>query len=134
MPTGVEILLSKDDFRKHAVSLEGSRDLGAQLYCALLRAVGVEARLVCSLQVLPFTGVAKGSSPVKPQAEYIVLSDDDTQSSGVDIAGKEPNRNNSTPQPIRRLAKPQFSRPLGRSSPQNTGGRQLRSTAVQLFF
>lgn len=34
--------------------MSGSRDVGAQLFCALLRAAGVETRLVCSLQPLSF--------------------------------------------------------------------------------
>ncbi|KAI5298881.1 hypothetical protein KEM55_002821, partial [Ascosphaera atra] len=42
-----------------ATTMQGSRDLAAQLFCAMLRGVGVEARLVCSLQVLPFSGEAK---------------------------------------------------------------------------
>lgn len=37
-------------FRKVAESCEGSRDVGAQLFVALLRAVGIESRLVASLQ------------------------------------------------------------------------------------
>ncbi len=43
------------DFRAAAEKLEASRDTGAQLFCALLRSAGVEVRLVCSLQPLPFT-------------------------------------------------------------------------------
>ncbi|KAL7787910.1 hypothetical protein V8C37DRAFT_389479 [Trichoderma ceciliae] len=46
--------LDKSDFREAAKTLQGSRDVGAQLYCALLRSVGVGARLVCSLQPLSF--------------------------------------------------------------------------------
>nr|POE64897.1 dna repair protein rhp41 [Quercus suber] len=33
---------------------QGSQDSGNQLFCALLRSIGIEARLVCSLQLLPF--------------------------------------------------------------------------------
>nr|POF02957.1 dna repair protein rhp41 [Quercus suber] len=35
----------------------GSQDTGNQLFCALLRSIGIEARLVCSLQILPFGSV-----------------------------------------------------------------------------
>ncbi|KAI1423994.1 hypothetical protein F5Y12DRAFT_715677 [Xylaria sp. FL1777] len=55
LPTDSEAPLEKSDFREAAKSLSGSRDMGAQLYCALLRAAGVEARLVCSLQSLSFS-------------------------------------------------------------------------------
>lgn len=44
--------LDREDLREAAKVLEGSRDVGAQLYCALLRSAGVRARLVCSLQPL----------------------------------------------------------------------------------
>ncbi|KIW62528.1 hypothetical protein PV04_10696 [Phialophora macrospora] len=63
--------LDFDDFKSAAVSKRGSRDLAAQLFCALLRSIALDARLVCSLQVLPFSRVAKGQTPQKPKAEYI---------------------------------------------------------------
>ena len=43
-----------EQFRKLAKSCEGSRDLGAQLFAALLRGLGLEARLVASLQPVGF--------------------------------------------------------------------------------
>ncbi|ETI20362.1 hypothetical protein G647_08397 [Cladophialophora carrionii CBS 160.54] len=63
--------LDFDDFKAAAISKRGSRDLAAQLFCALLRSLALDARLVCSLQVLPFSRVAKGQTPQKPKAEYI---------------------------------------------------------------
>jgi xeroderma pigmentosum group C-complementing protein len=42
------------EFRKCASSMEGSRDVGAQLYTALLRGLGIEARMVASLQPVGF--------------------------------------------------------------------------------
>ena len=47
------------DFRDAATTLKASRDVGIQLFCALLRSIGVEARLVCSLQLLPFQPAPK---------------------------------------------------------------------------
>ncbi|KAJ4139897.1 hypothetical protein NW768_001244 [Fusarium equiseti] len=61
-PEDMESCLDRDDFREAAKKLQGSRDVGAQLYCALLRGVGVEARLVCSLQPLACTN----SAPTMP--------------------------------------------------------------------
>ncbi|KAJ2976629.1 hypothetical protein NUW58_g8036 [Xylaria curta] len=55
LPKDSEALLEKSEFQEAAKSLSGSRDVGAQLYCALLRTAGVEARLVCSLQPLSFS-------------------------------------------------------------------------------
>ncbi|KAH7083471.1 hypothetical protein BKA63DRAFT_503072 [Paraphoma chrysanthemicola] len=56
--------MDKDDFRRTAHTLQGSQDVGVQLFCALLRGIGVEARLVCSLQPLPF---ASSAQPLTPQ-------------------------------------------------------------------
>jgi len=54
--------MQKSDFRHAASEFEASRDVIAQLYCAMLRAAGLEARLVCSLQVLPLDGTARPES------------------------------------------------------------------------
>lgn len=121
LPQVVEILQTIEDFRTQAAILQGSRDLGAHLFCALLRAVGVEARLVCSLQVLPFSGVAPGENPKKQGKEYIVMSEYETPGSSADTRGNTPaTRNPSTP--ARSLGRPQFkprtaasSRPSSRS-------------------
>ncbi|KAB5576402.1 Rad4 transglutaminase-like domain-containing protein [Coniochaeta sp. 2T2.1] len=43
-----------DDFRRCAQECTGSRDVGAQLFTALLRGLGLEARMVASLQPLGF--------------------------------------------------------------------------------
>ncbi|KAL6872809.1 Rad4 domain-containing protein [Trichoderma novae-zelandiae] len=43
-----------EDFRQCATDCRGSRDVGAQLFTALLRGLGMDARLVASLQPLGF--------------------------------------------------------------------------------
>lgn len=47
---------TKMDFLRAGDHLTGSPDVGAQLLCALFRGLGLEARLVFSLQVLPLSG------------------------------------------------------------------------------
>ncbi|KAK7736533.1 hypothetical protein SLS53_006964 [Cytospora paraplurivora] len=54
LPDDIDSCMGKSDFRRAAKSLSGSRDVGAQLFCAILRAAGVESRLVVSLQPLSF--------------------------------------------------------------------------------
>lgn len=54
-PKDREPPMKKGDFLAASVNFMGSRDLGAQLFCALLRSAGVTCRLVCSLQPLSFT-------------------------------------------------------------------------------
>lgn len=72
MPEDLELPLQVSDFRLIASELEGSRDVGAQIFCALLRSVGVDARLVCSLQPLPFIAASKGLRPQKPTSMTVV--------------------------------------------------------------
>jgi len=62
----------------------GSRDLGAWLFTALLRGVGVEARLVCSLQPLQFGFLNEGPkqdfhafpdpTPIEQDKSYLSIS------------------------------------------------------------
>ncbi|KAK0744975.1 hypothetical protein B0T21DRAFT_95887 [Apiosordaria backusii] len=49
-----EKIVGLEGFRKCAQECTGSRDVGAQLFTALLRGLGIEARLVASLQPLGF--------------------------------------------------------------------------------
>lgn len=49
-----EKIKNLDEFRIAAQGLSGSRDVGAQLFTALLRALGIEARMVASLQPVGF--------------------------------------------------------------------------------
>lgn len=55
--------MDKDEFRTAAHTLQGSQDVGTQLLCALLRGIGIETRLVCSLQPLAFSSAAERSTP-----------------------------------------------------------------------
>lgn len=67
LPDDIESTLEKSDFLQAARSLKGSRDVGAQLFCALLRSAGVKTRLVCSLQ--PLACVA--SAPTMPRRREV---------------------------------------------------------------
>ncbi|KAJ9295832.1 hypothetical protein DTO271G3_5855 [Paecilomyces variotii] len=49
-----ERIRNREEFRSVADRMQGSRDVGAQLFTSLLRALGIEARLVSSLQPLGF--------------------------------------------------------------------------------
>ncbi|EFQ96301.1 hypothetical protein CFE70_000180 [Pyrenophora teres f. teres 0-1] len=65
--------MDKDEFRTAAYTLRGSQDLGTQLFCALLRGIGLEARLVCSLQPLPFASAAERATPQKAATDKNVI-------------------------------------------------------------
>ncbi|KAJ5172767.1 Rad4 family protein [Penicillium capsulatum] len=63
-----ERIVNIDEFRSAAEEMQGSRDVGAQLFTALIRALGIEARLVASLQPLGFGWTkAETYTPVKAE-------------------------------------------------------------------
>ncbi|KAI7260875.1 Rad4-domain-containing protein [Hortaea werneckii] len=68
--------MDRSDFIRASRRLKGSQDTGNQLFCALLRAAGVDARIVCSLQPLPFTSsTAKpNNTPQKKPPKPVVLA------------------------------------------------------------
>ena len=82
------------DFRDAAISLKASRDVGAQIFCAVLRSAGAEVRLVCSLLPLPFQPAQKAvfrqmahdttrqSDRMSRQGTPIQDSDSDVKSDG----------------------------------------------------
>lgn len=109
-----ETILSKEDFRKQARTMQGSRDFGAQLFCALLRSVGVDTRLVCSLQPLPFSTAGTESTPAKAERtrNYIVISSDDHASSSDDHSPSRPG----TPSKPKRISQPRFNTVASSSS------------------
>jgi xeroderma pigmentosum group C-complementing protein len=93
--------MQKSDFRDAATKLEASRDTGAQLFCALLRSIGVETRLVCSLQVLPLSVTAaprtsqrQGPAFTVPQAERhsAINGDDSCEDERQDLSSAAPTR------------------------------------------
>ncbi|KAA8571193.1 hypothetical protein EYC84_000529 [Monilinia fructicola] len=49
-----ERIVNIHEFRRCAKTLEGSRDVGAQLFTALLRGIGIESRMIASLQPVGF--------------------------------------------------------------------------------
>ncbi|QIX01471.1 hypothetical protein AMS68_006988 [Peltaster fructicola] len=76
---GDHAVLDRAEFREAAVKLAGSQDIGNQLFCALLRACGVHARLVCSLQVLPLANtIAASQTPTKPHKPRVFAIAPDT--------------------------------------------------------
>ena len=63
-----EVIKSEKSLMKHALMMRGSRDTSAQLFTSLCRALGIPARLVASLQSVPWqAGVGKPKPPVKPK-------------------------------------------------------------------
>ncbi|KAH0275559.1 Rad4-domain-containing protein, partial [Aureobasidium melanogenum] len=106
--------VEKSDFVKAATTLSGSQDVGAQLFCALLRCVGVEARLVCSLQPLPFgTTATKSATPLKGKPTVYAGSDKDNTSGGETSGGSASEGSSSS---RRRIIAPGRIRRLGNAA------------------
>lgn len=88
--------LDRADFREAARKLQGSRDVGAQLYCALLRSAGVRARLVCSLQ--PLSCVA-GPTLSKPKGQARMTPSKKDSSRGLSATYEATAENSTTSSP-----------------------------------
>ncbi|KAF2227510.1 hypothetical protein BDZ85DRAFT_187797 [Elsinoe ampelina] len=103
--------LTKNDFIEATKTLSGSQDLGNQLFCAMLRAVGVEARLVCSLQPLPPSTASQKlitpqkTKPTKPRIHATFEHDDEFSTSDESKA--------KAAGPRRRLGQPTLGGPVG---------------------
>ena len=82
-----------DEFRSAAEHMQGSRDVGAQLFTALIRALGIEARLVASLQPLGF-GWTKAETYMPTKSDAVpadpVSSADSDESESEDGKKKKP--------------------------------------------
>ncbi|KAL4807397.1 Rad4 transglutaminase-like domain-containing protein [Aspergillus unguis] len=77
-----------EEFRQAAERMEGSRDVGAQLFTALLRALSIEARIVASLQPLGFgwtkaeSYTARDTKEKSQNAKEAKLNDEDLSDDG----------------------------------------------------
>ncbi|KAF3388309.1 DNA repair protein rhp41 [Penicillium rolfsii] len=127
-----EIFFSKEDFQSQAKILQGSRDFGAQLFCALLRSAAVEARLVCSLQPLPFSGTVKDMTPSKKPSQYIIISSDDHETS-TDEQQKS-SSGPTTPSRTRRIGRPGFTSRPGPSSVRLGPQLVTRESSYPVFW
>ncbi|KAF8527521.1 hypothetical protein BU17DRAFT_81725 [Hysterangium stoloniferum] len=70
-----EIIRSSKSLQKHALMRYGSRDVSAQLFTALCRALGIPARLIISIQSVPWKasiGKKNGSSKLKNRQTEVV--------------------------------------------------------------
>jgi xeroderma pigmentosum group C-complementing protein len=97
-----EKIIDLDNFRRHAQRCEGSRDVGAQLFTALLRGLGLNARMVANIQSLGF-----GWSKSEDADEEKIGNETQANSTSVSRGGsKQPAAKKKTPtRPASRRAK-----------------------------
>ncbi|KAK8097946.1 uncharacterized protein PG998_013432 [Apiospora kogelbergensis] len=106
LPDDTETVMEKSDFCEVAKSLKGSRDVGAQLYCALLRSAGVEARLVCSLQPLSFAPGGPSMSQAPRPKKYLSVEERLARQPKYDSNFETPGIDKNAPSALRRLGHP----------------------------
>ncbi|OQD75496.1 hypothetical protein PENDEC_c007G01827 [Penicillium decumbens] len=78
-----ERIANLEEFRSVAERMQGSRDVGAQLFTALIRALDLEGRLVGSLQPLGF-GWTRAEIATPPKTENAEKADSDVEAGGFD--------------------------------------------------
>ncbi|KAK5136788.1 hypothetical protein LTR08_002084 [Meristemomyces frigidus] len=135
--------MDRADFIKAAKRLQGSQDTGNQLFCAMLRSVGIEARLVCSLQPLPFTSTpAKISTPLRKKpfkpTVLAIASDTDpdkSEASASDASVLSSRSIGKVPSIRRRLGQPSFASPsVPKPPPTQKKKHPIRKLAYPIFW
>ncbi|KAJ9143899.1 Rad4-domain-containing protein [Coniochaeta hoffmannii] len=92
-----------DEFRRCAQDCCGSRDVGAQLFTALLRGLGLEARMVASLQPVGFGWNKLEDADPERQEPSTTETPAEPSTIATDSSGKNPaQRNKSVSRPARR--------------------------------
>lgn len=97
-----ERIISIKEFRQCATRCEGSRDIGAQLFTALVRGLGVDARFVASLQPTGF-GWNKNEEALPKKKQKQALENLERETSDTDGEGGVNSLGNA--QPARRASK-----------------------------
>ncbi|KAF1984941.1 Rad4-domain-containing protein [Aulographum hederae CBS 113979] len=100
LPAQAEGPTDRVDFQRAAAEPQGSADLGVQLFCAMLRSIGVETRLVCSLQPLPF-----GSTTTRPAAADIKAQKSVSAEDNSDSRDNLTDASASSPKPLKRITR-----------------------------
>ncbi|GLB38652.1 putative rad4 beta-hairpin domain 2 [Lyophyllum shimeji] len=97
-----EVIRSPKSLMKHALMRNGSRDVSAQLFTALCRGLGIPARLVVSLQSVPWqtnVGKPKPTYIKKPKGDKgkgkAKETDEDAEENG-DLGSEDVNDSGST--------------------------------------
>ncbi|CAK3955763.1 DNA repair rhp42 [Lecanosticta acicola] len=129
--------MDRSNFIEAAKDLQGSQDVANQLFCALLRSAGVETRLVCSLQVLPFTSVPKAPTPKKPAKEVILAMAPETPRRGAhaeDSAVKGSASIGKVPSARRRLGQPSFAAETKAATPTKKKLRPVPRLSHPVFW
>ena len=136
LATDTERLIDLKDFRDVAKLLEGSQDTGVQLLCAALRALGVETRLVCSLQTLSLINLPTHFC-AGIDKKFDDVSDDIVKNNSSDNehrAAVQPGIQGSEPRRVkRRLGQPSLGSTSTQHAPKRVS-RRLYKTPFPVYW
>lgn len=122
-----------DSFRELANEHAGSRDVGAQLFTALLRGLGLEARMVVSLQPVGF-GWSKTEEAVERKEKKIAPKEPESQSSDEpDDEGSKPTLKGKTAiKPKQRTPRSKEANATSRVSGNDKRGKGTKDLPIDL--
>ena len=110
-----------EGFRRAARTSQGSRDIGAQLFTALLRGLGIEARLVASLQPIGFGWSKNEDASVKKKRDY--ASSRKSDESGPLASFSDSDSSSDAIRPLPSASKLTSSRKVSTSGHESTGAK-----------
>lgn len=116
-------------FRKAAQDCEGSRDVGAQLFTALLRGLGIEARLVASLQPLGFGWSKSEEASIKKEKSSGKVK----KSTGSEMADSDDISTDDDPTPARKALTKGEGRRSNTSSKQKGKPKGAKDAPIDLL-
>ncbi|KAI9790218.1 MAG: hypothetical protein M1835_001123 [Candelina submexicana] len=140
LPENIDPPIDRNEFCNLGRKLEGSRDVGIQLFCSLLRSVGVTARLVCSLQPLPFSTTTKPTENARSVKDYIMAESDGQNTASETEAAEMPSHQPmNTPRRARRIGQPGFGGSsnvdLGKPPPLKTPpGKRVKDSPYPVYW
>lgn len=119
---------SIEDFRKAAKECEGSRDVGGQLFVALLRGIGLETRMVANLQPAGF-GWSKAEEADEKSSKQAAAQPDDTKDRSEE---DEKPKKIATPKLRNALTPKQTKKSLKEEKPTRTSSRGNKGDPISL--
>jgi xeroderma pigmentosum group C-complementing protein len=130
-----ECIRNISEFRGCAKVLEGSRDVGAQLFCSLLRGLGIEARMVANLQPVGFgwsqNEEALEKNPRKLKTKKSMADEETSEDENSSDAEEEKHKlTKGTGNALAKRKKPTKS--TKKPANQNPRGRGLQATPIDL--
>lgn len=116
------------DFRKAAEECEGSRDVGAQLFVALLRGIGLETRMVANLQPAGF-GWSKAEDADVKRTKSAPTKEDETKTE----SDEESKPKNVAPPKLKSALTPkQSKKAVKQEKPTRTSSRGNKGNPISL--